>query len=339
MTTDRERVFVYVSNIESREVLVFELNMTNGELQLVEHVLGGKFGALAVVADKRFLYATLRDAPYAIATLAIDPNTGKLEHIGETPLPAALAYVSIDGSGRWLLGASYHQDMIVVCALSPDGVPQEPHQVVTQVPKAHCVLVDPRNEFVLATALGADALLRWPFDPERGTLNEQQKLTTRMAPGAGPRHMEFSASGDQLYVLNELDASLCVLHYDSISGPHEPHQKLSTLPARFRGKPWAADVHVTPNGRFLYACERSSSAIAAFTIDSVTGALAPYGTLVTEKQPRSFAIDPTGRYLLIAGEKSNRLSVYSIDASSGALTMLAPYGVGANPVWLEIVAI
>src|SRR6266498_1109047 len=100
---------------------------------------------------------------------------------------------------------------------------------------------------------------------------------------------------------------------------------------------WAADLHLTPNGKFLYASERTSSTLAAFSVDSASGKLSYLWSAPTEKQPRGFAIDPKGRFLVASGEKSETISVYAIDPASGALKLLqkVPTGKGSN--WVEIV--
>src|SRR5262249_28085069 len=100
---------------------------------------------------------------------------------------------------------------------------------------------------------------------------------------------------------------------------------------------WAADLHLTPDGKFLYASERTSSTLAAFAVDAQTGKLAYLSSVPTERQPRGFAIDPKGKFLVASGEKSETLSVYAIEAS-GALRPAhkAPTGKGSN--WVEIVA-
>ena len=100
---------------------------------------------------------------------------------------------------------------------------------------------------------------------------------------------------------------------------------------------WAADIHLTPNGRFLYASERTTSTIGAFRVDSASGKLIYLGSTPTEKQPRGFNIDPFGRYLLAAGLHTNSLTSYQIDSETGALTKLADYPTGEGPNWIEFV--
>jgi len=99
-------------------------------------------------------------------------------------------------------------------------------------------------------------------------------------------------------------------------------QTVSIVPADFSGdKPWGADVHLTPDGRFLFASERTSSTLASFRIDKKTGTLTRIGTWPTEKQPRGFNIDPSGNYLLAVGQLSTQMSVYRIDKQTGARTL------------------
>ena len=101
---------------------------------------------------------------------------------------------------------------------------------------------------------------------------------------------------------------------------------------------WAADIHLTPNGKFLYISERTSCSIGTFSVDGASGRLTYLSSTPTEKQPRGFAIDAKGRFMVVSGEKSDTISAYAIDQARGALKLLgkAPAGKGAN--WVEIVS-
>ena len=138
-------------------------------------------------------------------------------------------------------------------------------------------------------------------------------------------------------MLGELDAAVYVFDYDAAAGQLKEKQRISALPPDFQGKPSAADIHITPDGKFLYASERRSSTLAGFKIDPASGTLTPIGSVPTEKQPRAFAIDSTGRYLLAVGQLSHAMSTYRIDAEGGRLTKLKEYPMGQNPNWIEIV--
>src|SRR5262249_20863765 len=97
-------------------------------------------------------------------------------------------------------------------------------------------------------------------------------------------------------------------------------------------------IHLTPDGRFLYASERTSSTLAAFKVDPESGKVTPLGSVPTEKQPRGFAIDPSGRVLVAVGEVSNAMTVYAIDQAGGTLKLLQSIPVGKKPNWVEFAA-
>jgi len=128
-----------------------------------------------------------------------------------------------------------------------------------------------------------------------------------------------------------------VFDYDAGAGRLKEKQAVSALPPEFQGKPSAADLHLTPDGRFLYASVRATSTLAGFKVDPAGGTLTPIGSVPTEKQPRGFNIDPSGRYLLAVGQLSHGMSTYRIDAESGKLTKLKEYPMGQNPNWIEVV--
>jgi 6-phosphogluconolactonase len=337
--------FVYVGNAENNDIHVLELAQQTGELTLVDKVAvpgvtrsGGSI-PLAVSPDKRFLYAAIRGEPLVAAGFAIDPASGKLEHVANGPLVDSMAYIVTDRSGRFLLGASYSGHKITVNSIGMPGIVEAAQQVLATEPNAHCIAPDADNRYVLSTSLGADLVYQWRFDAATGTLSPNAPAAVRVKDKAGPRHLVFHPDGTFVYLLNELDASIYAFAYDRASGRLSELQTVTAWPPGFDGKPWAADIHVTPDGRFLYASERRSSTLSGFKIDVGTGTLSPLESVPTEKQPRSFAIDPAGRYLLAAGEASNRMTSYAIDAATGKLTRLKQYPMGTKPNWVEIVAL
>ena len=138
-------------------------------------------------------------------------------------------------------------------------------------------------------------------------------------------------------MLGERDGSMTVLDYEVSTGQLREKQRVSALPPGFQGSPLAADLHITPDGRFLYGSERTSSTLTGFTVDPIHGTLSTIGSVPTETQPRGFNIDPSGRYLLAVGQLSHALSIHQIDAATGHLTKLNDYPMGNNPNWVEVV--
>jgi 6-phosphogluconolactonase len=173
------------------------------------------------------------------------------------------------------------------------------------------------------------------FDAASGELRPNQPPTLEPHPAASPRHFVFSPDARFVYLLNELDAAIDVLALDASAGTLRPLQTIASLPPGFAGKPWASDIHLTPDGRFLYSSERRSDTLAAFRVDAANGGLALIGHVPTEAQPRGFHVTPDGRFLIAAGQGSHRLALYAIDAGTGALRALGHCAAGRGPNWVE----
>jgi 6-phosphogluconolactonase len=335
--------FVYVGNTESNEIHVLQLDRRSGDLMPVEKVpipgvtKPGGSTPMAVSPDRRFLYAATRGEPKIAAGFAIDPTSGKLAHVASGPLADSLAYITVDRTGRFLLGASYPGHKVTVNPIGPQGTVQPPHQVLEGHPNAHSILADAENRHVLVPTLGNDLVNQFKFDAATGTLTPNTPPSVHVKEKAGPRHLAFHPNGQLVYVLCETDASVYVFDYDTATGRLREKQSVSALPPDFQGKPSAADLHITPDGKFLYGSERTSSTLAAFKVDPVNGTLTPIGSVPTEQQPRGFNVDSSGRYLLAVGQRSHAMSSYMIDADSGKLTKLKEYPMGKNPNWIEIV--
>jgi 6-phosphogluconolactonase len=293
---------------------------------------------LAVSPDKRHLFAALRSTPYAATTYAIAPATGLLSLAGSGALTDSMPYIASDRTGQHLLCASYGGHQIAVSRIGADGVIEPAHQVLATEPNPHAIVVDPSNRFVFVPCLGAHAVLQFGFREADGMLTPNTPPRIGLKKGSGPRHFVFHPGGRHAYLLNELDASVCVFEFDADSGTLALLQTVSAMPAGFPETPWAADLHLTPDGRFLYASERRSSTLAIFAVGP-DGTLTPAGHCATEREPRGFAIDPSGRYLLAVGQASHSMTSYAIDRVTGALTELRKYGMGRNPNWVEIIAL
>lgn len=342
---------VYVGNADSQDLSLFELDpggrlTPRGTVTVQTPAQPGRSMLLAAAPNRRFLYAAyLRGAQSAVASYAIQPGTGALREVGgRTGLADVMSYVATDRSGRFLLGASYGGNKVAVNRILASGAVGDTLQTVDTAAKAHCILPDPANRHVLHTALGGDVIDQDAFDSNSGKLTPRARPAVTLPANSGPRFLIFSRDGKFVYVIDELDAAVHVFPYGPADGESAAAaslgpevQVLSTLPPDFRGQAWGADIHLTPDGRFLYTSERTSSTLAAFRIDPPSGRLTPLKWFPTVAQPRAFNIDPSGAYLISSGQLSNSVQVYSIDKATGDLTPLAEYPVGKNPTWVEIV--
>ena len=348
--------FVYVSNNEDGTIGVYALQ-DDGSLKP-----GGRVPAegkmvmpMTVSPDKRFLIAGIRTPPYTAQTYRIDRATGELKSVGTGPLHESYPYIRLDRTGRFLLAASYGANLVTVNPVGADGRVGETLQVIPTALNAHAIITDNTNRFVFVPHLGTDQIFQFRFDAKTGRLTPNQPPVVQIKPGSGPRHLITSSDNRFVYLLNELTATVTTLALDGKTGTLKEVSSVSALPPESKLVPggprgpnapkrnrdndiWASDLHLTPNGKFLYAAERTSSSLGAFSVDTATGRLTWLRSTPTEKQPRGFRVDPTGRFMVVSGEKSDTLSTYSIDPKNGTLKLIGKYPTGKGSNWVEIVA-
>jgi len=358
------KTFVYVSNAQDGNIDAYMMDTGTGALTPIGKAEAAKLVMpMTVSPSKKHLYAVIRSQPTRVLTYAIDPATGALTQKASAPLPDSMPYVSTDHTGRYLFTASYGGDKLAVSPIGENGlVEAEASQVIATGRNAHAILPDRSNKFVYATTLGANQVLQFVFDGKTGKLTANEPASVSPAAGHGPRHMAFSPDNKNLYVLNELSGHVTQYAVDAGKGTLTLVESISSVPAEAglvwgapqapagaaaapaaaapkddKPKVWAADIQITPNGKFLYSTERTSNKIALFTVTAETGKLAYVANFATEAQPRGIKIDPSGQYLVASGEKSDRLSVYKIDQGTGKLGEPGRYPVGNGANWVEIV--
>ena len=293
--------------------------------------------SLFVTADQRVILAGMA-ASNKVQAFAIDPASGSLSLLGSAPAPGEPSYVSCDHDRRVVFSASYHGNSLSIFPLTASGVPLAGQLVAPNLPHAHAVRLDRSERWLLLPLLGADAIriYAWQGDA-RITPGEPAMIAA--APGSGPRHLVFSTDNRQLYCLNELDGTINCFDFDTERGQLTLRQTISILPPGFALKPWAAEIRLTPDGRFLYPTERSASVIAALCVAAESGELTLIDHYPTETQPRGMGIDPSGQWLIAVGQRSDRLTVYAIDQSTGRLQPDQQLATGKNPLWVEFALI
>jgi 6-phosphogluconolactonase len=334
------RTIAYVACADSREIAVLWLDPESGALEPVQRVpTGGAVMPLALDRERHRLYASIRSQPLSVLSFAIDPADGTLAPLGASALPASMCWIGLDRSGRWLLSASYGESLVAIGPVGDDGVAGPARQTLGTAPNAHSIQTDPENRFAYAACLGGDVVQAFEFDAGPGSLRLLPEPAWRTRAGAGPRHFVFHPGGRFVYLLNELDGTVDALERRSGAARFGHVQTIDAMPPGVAGKPWAADIHLSPDGRFLYASERRSSTLTALSVDPQGGWLTRVAQVPTAAEPRGFAVDPSGRWLLAAGQADHRLRVHAIDPRSGVPTDHAEHEVGRNPNWVEIAAL
>jgi 6-phosphogluconolactonase len=343
-----------VGGAQDSSIFLYRVNMASGAFTRLSGQLGGAQPTyLTLAPNHRFLYAvsetsTFRGAPGGgVSSFAVDPHTGGLKLLGQQPSNGASpCYISLDHSNKSALVANYTGGNVSILPVAADGqlgVPTTdqhtgsgPHKN-QNASHAHCLLPDPANKFAFAVNLGTDQVVGYRLDAA-GHLTRLPAPAFVAKPGAGPRHLTFHPNGRTAYLINELNSTLTTLAYDAATGHFRELQTVSALPTGYTGENSCADVHVAPNGLFLYASNRGHNSIAVFAIDSSNGTLVPIQDVdCGGKTPRNFALDPTGRLLLVANQNSNNLVSYRVDAFSGLLTPTGQQATVPSPMFVGIV--
>ena len=336
---------------QSKGMYVYRMDADSGELTFeweAAGILNPSY--LAIRPGQGFLYAVNEvqtfggQAGGGVSALSIDRASGELHLLnaysscGKDP-----CYISIEQTGRFALVANYTGGNVAMLPIRPDGQLGPATDVVQHTgssvnperqdnPYAHCILSDPANRFVIATDLGADKLLAYRMDLDQGKLHAHAEVNVQ--PGAGPRHVIFHPNGQYLYLINELNSTLGVYHYNGDAGHLDEVQTISTLPENHQSENLCADLHIS--GNYLYASNRKHDSIAWYLIDEATGQLTYQGEVPSGgKEPRGFAIDPSGNFLLAAHEKSNNIVVFSIDPATGRLSRTGHETTLSHPVCVK----
>jgi 6-phosphogluconolactonase len=280
-----------------------------------------------------------RPARGTVNAFRINPSDGALAPLNTIIIPgekSAAAHIAVDAAGRAVFTAHYGGGFVAAVTLGPDGALDRFAGAVRHretgahpqqsSPHPHCIHPLPGDDGpVLSADLAADKVFAHRFDYGRGAfVSDRPAVAAAFAPGAGARHIAFSADWRFAYVVNELAATVAACELDARSGALREIQTLSTVPEPFAGRRWASEIAMHPSGKFLYAANRADhESIAVYAIDADTGRLTFAGHATGLAHPRHFAIDPSGGWLLCANHDANNIVVFRIDPATGGL---APAG-------------
>jgi len=339
----------------SEGIYLYRLNLTSGELSHVATTSGVVNPSyLTIAPSRRYLYAVNEVEEFggkksgALSAFAIDQQTGSLRFMNQQPsLGSAPCYVVVDRTGRFVLVANYFGGNVAVLPVRSDGSLGEATDLKQHAgssinterqegPHAHCIELDSANRVAYACDLGADKIMISRFDARSGKLIPNRTPSVQMKPGAGPRHLTFHPGSKYAYVINELHATVTAFAHDRVQGNLKELQTVPTLPADFTAANTSADIHVSPDGRFLYCSNRGHDSIAAFKVDPRNGKLTFIAHEPTRgNAPRNFAIDPTGAFLLVANQKSDNIVTFRRDRKTGRLSATGHVAEVPSPVCLK----
>ncbi|MDX2285276.1 MAG: lactonase family protein [Bacteroidia bacterium] len=330
----------------SEGIYVYRFDPATGALAQVSAAGGIENPSfLALAPGGKHLYAVEENDPGHVAAFRFDEAAGTLVRIGRQPAEGVWpCHLAVDAGGRWCIAGNYGSGSLAVLPILPDGSLGPAVQTIRhsgsgpnaerqEGPHVHSVNFSPDGRQIFVADLGTDELRVYQFDAASGRLTPGDPPAVRTAPGGGPRHFAFHPGGSFAYAVLELTSQVAAFRYEN--GTLSPIQTERMLPAGFSGPNTCADLHVSPDGRFLYGSNRGHNSIAVFAIHPRTGRLTPKGHQPTlGSTPRNFAIDPTGRYLLAANQESGDIQVFRRNPRSGKLTPAGQSAKVSMPVCL-----
>ncbi|WP_122563708.1 lactonase family protein [Pseudomonas viridiflava] len=350
--------YAYISSPADGLISQYQLDDASGALSLVEQTKAGdQVNPMALSPDGKALFAALRAKPYQVVSFSIEPVTGHLKPLAQAPLAESLAYLSTDRSGRFLMGASYGADLLSVQPIDAQHRPSDSIQTYKTGMHAHSVRTDPSNRFAYAGNLGVDRVLQYRLEPKDGKLVPIGEGYVTVPENTGPRHLAFAPNGKFLYVVGEMSGTVTAFSINDKTGGLKQVNQANGIPERLKLAPgqardarnndlkddptpriWAADVRISPDGKWLFTSERTSSSVSVFKVDPATGKVTFVENYpVEEKQPRNIAVAPNGRWLLVTGEKAEKVGSYSI-AADGVLKRVSEAPSGKGALWIEMLS-
>ncbi len=320
------------TNGKSKGIYLCELDKESGKIVLKQTFAGiDNPSFLKVSPDKKFLYVVGR-APNKIESsggyvqaYAIGKNNQIRFLNKQISHGADPCHIDVSPDGKLVAIANYSGGNLALYPVDMNGYLQKASSIINNrgssvnkdrqtKPHAHSIKFSPKNNMVFSADLGTDQLDI--FKLENNQLKKYDQKFVKMDPGAGPRHFTFYEKGDFIFVINELNSTISTVKQKDENW--EIIQTVSTLPSSYEGVSYCADIHVSPDGNYLYGSNRGHNSIAVFRIDKESKELIPIGFVPTEGDwPRNFSLTPDGDLMLVANQNSGNITVFKIDRSTG----------------------
>jgi 6-phosphogluconolactonase len=331
-------VGTYTDNGKSQGIYLYQMDKTTGALSFTG--ISAKTtdpSYLVIHPNHKWLYAVNELGSSngkflgEVSAFRIDLDKKQLVFLNTVSSHGSYpCHISVDHSGKFVMTANYGNGTVAVFPIQKDGSLAEasfvdqhqgkgPNAKRQEGPHAHMIMQGFDNRFVYSNDLGIDKILIYNIDTIHGKLTSAGEVST--LPGAGPRHLIFHQNRKWAYVVNELKGTVEAFDVNKQTGALNRFQSISTLPEGETREPGAAAIHITPNGKFLYATNRAEiNNIAMFAIDQESGRLRLLGhQSVKGKTPRNFVIDPSGTFVLVANQNSDNVVTFRIDPVTGLL--------------------
>jgi 6-phosphogluconolactonase len=340
------------SSISNDGIFCYDFNSQTGEFNLKSKISGVENPSyLAISHDGNHVYAANEVKNGTISSFLFNPSSGELSFVNKVSTGGSSpCYVSVDDKSKFVFAGNYSSGNLAAVSLNDDGsLGTEPQFIKhegssidkgrQQGPHVHCTVLSPDNKYLLTADLGIDKINIYKIDPSMIStpLTPAKQEFVAVKPGSGPRHITFHPNSKFAYLIQEMAGMITVFDYKD--GKLTEKQTITMLAPDFKGKVGAADIHVSPDGKFLYGSNRGeANEIVIYSIDK-KGLLTLVGHQPTlGKSPRNFVIDPSGKYLLVANQDNNEIVFFTIDQKTGLLTPSGAKIQVNKPVCLKFVA-
>jgi len=298
---------------------------------------------LSITPDGGNLYSVAKDGVMG-GTASFSIVNGQLHEINRQMSEGAPpCYVFADKTSQHVFSANYHKGTVEVYPINPEnGSLQPPSSIIEhkgsgpderqEKPHTHYAAPAPDGRYIIAIDLGIDQIITYELN--QGDLMEKSSLSVK--PGSGPRHLAFHPNGQYAFVMTEFSSEVIALSYAPREGNFKQLYSVSTLPDHFSENNQGSAIHISSDGRFLYAGNRGHDSIAVFGIHSGTAELTFIEHTSTEGNwPRDFVLDPTEKFLIAANQNSSNLVLFSRNSDTGKLTLLQSDIMVPDPVCVK----
>ncbi|HUS01659.1 MAG TPA: lactonase family protein [Chitinophagaceae bacterium] len=356
LSVSSQKYFLFIGTYTgtgSKGIYVYTFDASTGKAKWVSNTEGVVNPSyLAIAPGGKLLYActeTRTADAGGVSAFSFDRKKGNLTFLnkqssgGDNP-----AYVSVHQTGKWVVAGNYSGGNLAAFPIIPDGNLQPLSQLVQHTgtgknkqrqeqAHVHATVFSPTGDYLFVPDLGIDKVMIYKFNPSlQHPLRSASPAFVSTNPGSGPRHFVFHPNNKWAYLMEEMAGEVSAYRYKK--GRLELLQRIPAHPDTSKGEFGSADIHVSPDGEFLYASNRGNeNNIAIFSIDK-NGKLSRVGYQSTMGiQPRNFVIDPSGKYLLAANQKTGNIVIFKRDMATGLLQFTGEQINIPQPVCLKMI--
>ena len=324
-------VGTFTKSCESGGIYTYDFDLNTGTTYLKSNTEKiNNPGFLSISSDRNFIYSVNQfQNESSISAFKFNSISGKLDFMNaQNSFGINPCYITNDKKN--VIVTNYTSGSLAVFSKNSDGSLGEVKQVFQQFgksinpkrqesPHVHMAQFSPDKKLVFATDLGKDKIYIYNYNATSKSKMLSIKDSISIKPGSGPRYLTFNKRGNFVYLLQELDGTITV--YKNSKGKLIKFQETTIVTTDFKGDSSAADIHISPNGHYLYASNRGiANDISCFEILKDGSLVFKERTSTQGKGPRNFTIDPSGNFLLVGNQYTNNIVIFKINKDTGSLT-------------------